>query len=239
MRNMIAIVRKELRAYFVSPVAYVVIAAYLLMSGIFFAILLTAPTGAATANLDIVFGNVPVVLLIVAPALTMRLLAEEQRSGTVELLLTAPVRDWEVVIGKYLASLVLYLIPVAMTMTYIVILKRYASPDMGPMLGGYLGIVLFGAAFLAVGMLATALTQNQVVAALISIAVLLALWLINAFAGAVQGPLSSALQYLSIISHYSEFYSGVIDTRHVAYYLSVIVVSLFLSVRVLETRRWT
>ena len=239
MGNMIAIMRKELRTYFVSPVAYVVIAAYLLMCGIFFAILLTAPTGAAESRLDIVFGNVPVVLLIVAPALTMRLLAEEQKSGTIELLLTSPVRDWEVVVGKYLSSLVLYAIPVVVTMIYIVILKRYSSPDLGPMLGGFLGIFLLGAAFLAVGMLATALTQNQVVAALISIAVLLALWLINAFASAVQAPLSSVLQYLSIISHYSEFYSGVIDTRHVVYYLSVIVVSLFLSVRVLETRRWT
>jgi len=239
MGNMIAIMRKELRTYFVSPVAYVVIAAYLLMCGIFFAILLTAPTGAAESSLNIVFGNVPVVLLIVAPALTMRLLAEEQKSGTVELLLTSPVRDWEVVVGKYLASVVLYLVPVVTTMLYILILKRYSSPDLGPMLGGYLGIVLLGAAFLAVGMLATALTQNQVVAALISIAILLALWLINAFAGAVQGPLSSVLEYLSVISHYSEFYSGVIDTRHVVYYLSVIVVSLFLSVRVLETRRWT
>ncbi len=239
MGNMIAIMRKELRTYFVSPVAYVVIAAYLLMSGIFFAILLTAPTGAAESRLDIVFGNVPVVLLIVAPALTMRLLAEEQKSGTIELLLTSPVRDWEVVVGKYLASLVLYLIPVAMTLIYVVILRRYSSPDLGPMLGGYLGIVLFGAAFLSVGMLATTLTQNQVIAALISIALLLALWLINAFANVVQGPISSALQYLSIISHYNEFYSGVIDTRHVIYYLSVIAVSIFLSVRVLETRRWT
>lgn len=239
MLNMIAILRKELRTYFVSPVAYVVIAAYLVMSGVFFAIMLTAPTGQAEASLSIVFGNVAVILLIVAPALTMRLLAEEQKSGTVELLLTSPVRDWEVVLGKYLASLVLYLIPLALTLLYVFILKRYGNPDMGPIIAGYVGLILFGAAFLAVGVFASSLTQNQVVAAVVAVAVLLGLWLVNAFASAARAPVSDILNYLSIISHYQEFYSGVIDSKDVVYYLAVIAVSLFLSVRVLETRRWT
>jgi ABC-2 type transport system permease protein len=239
MRNMIAILRKELRTYFVSPVAYVVIAAYLLMSGVFFAILVTAQAGAAEASLAIVFNNVAVILLLVAPALTMRLLAEEQKSGTIELLLTSPVRDWEVIVGKYLASLALLLIPVAITLVYALVLKRYGAPDLGPMIGGYVGLILFGAAFLAVGVLATSLTQNQVVAALIAVAILLGLWLINAFAGSATGRVSTVLNYLSIISHYNEFSQGVIDTRDVVYYLSVIAISLFLSVRVLETRRWT
>ena len=239
MSNMIAILRKELRTYFVSPVAYVVIAAFLVIAGVFFAILVMAQAGTAEASLSIVFSNVAVILLIIAPALTMRLLAEEQKSGTVELLLTSPVQDWEVVLGKYFASLVLFLVPVALTLIYPLVLKRYGTPDAGPIIGGYVGLILFGAAFLAVGMLATSLTQNQVVAALVAVAVLLGLWLIGAFAGSARPPVSTVLSYLSVITHYSEFSRGMIDTRDVAYYLSTIAIALFLSVRALETRRWT
>ena len=239
MRNMLAIMRKELRTYFVSPVAYVAIAAFLVMAGVFFALLVTAQPGTVEASLAIVFGNVSVVLLIVAPALTMRLLAEEQKSGTIELLLTSPVQDWEVVIGKYLASLVLFLVPVALTLIYPVIIMRYGTPDMGPMLGGYIGMILFGAAFLSVGVLASSLTQNQVVAALVSVAILLGLWLIGAFSGSARPPVSDVLSYLSIITHYSDFSRGLIDTRDIVYYLCVIAVSLFVSVRALETRRWS
>jgi ABC-2 type transport system permease protein len=239
MQNMIAVLRKELRTYFVSPVAYVVIAAYLVMSGVFFAILVLAQPGSVEASLSIVFSNVAVVLLLVAPALTMRLVAEEQRSGTIELLLTAPIQDWEIIVGKYLASVALFLIPVALTLIYPFVILHYGTPDIGPMIGGYVGLVLFGAAFLAVGMLATSLTQNQVVAALVAVAILLGLWLIGAFASSTRAPVSTVLNYLSIITHYNEFSRGLIDTRDVVYYLSVIVISLFLSVRVLETRRWT
>jgi ABC-2 type transport system permease protein len=228
-----------LRTYFVAPVAYVAIAAFLVMSGVFFALLVTAQPGSVEASLAIVFGNVSVVLLIVAPALTMRLLAEEQKSGTIELLLTSPVQDWEVVIGKYLASLVLFLIPVALTLIYPVIIMRYGTPDMGPMIGGYIGMILFGAAFLSVGVLASSLTQNQVVAALVSVAILLGLWLIGAFSGSARPPVSDVLGYLSIITHYGDFSRGLIDTRDIVYYLCVIAVSLFVSVRALETRRWS
>lgn len=239
MRNMIAILRKELRTYFVSPVAYVAIAAYLVLSGVFFALLVTAQPGTVEASLGIVFGNVSVVLLIVAPALTMRLLAEEQKSGTIELLLTSPVQDWEVVVGKYLSSLILFLIAVALTLIYPLVVMRYGTPDVGPMIGGYIGMILFGAAFLAVGIMASSLTQNQVVAALVSVAILLGLWLIGAFSGSARPPVSDVLSYLSIITHYGDFSRGLIDTRDIVYYLSVIVVSLFISVRALETRRWT
>jgi ABC-2 type transport system permease protein len=237
--NMIAILRKEMRAYFVSPIAYVVIAAFLLMCGVFFAILALAQPGSVDASMGIVFGNATVVLLIVAPALTMRLVAEEQKSGTIELLLTAPVRDWEVVIGKYLASLILFLIAIALTLFYPLVLKRYGTPDTGPIIGGYIGLILFGAAFLSVGVLASALTQNQVISALVAVAILLGLWLIGAFADSARPPVSDVLNYLSIISHYNDFEQGLIDTKDIVYYLSVIAVALFLAVRTLETRRWT
>ena len=236
--NTIAILRKELRSYFVSPVAYVVVAAFLLLAGVFFSILITAQPGTAEASMAIVFGNVTVVLLLVAPALTMRLLAEEQKSGTIEVLLTSPVRDWEVVIGKYLASLVLFVIGVTLTLIFPLLLKRYGNPDMGPIVGGYVGLLLFGAAFLAVGVMASSLAQNQVVAALIAVAILLGLWLVGAFANTARPPISDALLYLSVITHYSDFQTGVIDTKDIVYYLSVIAIALFLAVRSLESRRW-
>ena len=239
MLNMLSIMRKELRTYFASPVAYVVIAVFVFICAYLFAIPVTAPAGSAEASMSIVFGNVAVILLLIAPALTMRLVAEEQRSGTIELLLTSPVQDWEVIVGKYLASLVLFLIAVAMTVVFPVVMLRYGNPDSGPIIGGYVGLVLFGAAFLAVGVMASALTQNQVIAALVAVVLLLALWLISAFANAFRPPISDALNYLSVINHYSDFGRGVIDSKDIIYYLSVIVVALFLATRTLETRRWT
>jgi len=185
-----------------------------------------------------VLGSAPVILLLLAPALTMRLLAEETRSGTMELVLTSPVRDGEVVLGKYLASLLLFLFMLALTLVYVVVLLRFGNPDRGVLVSSYVGAALFGAAFLAVGVLASALTQNQIVAAVISLATLLALWLIDIFASLTRGVLADVLSYLSIIARYNDFMRGVISSQNVIYYLSVIAVALFLATRALETRRW-
>jgi len=238
MRNVLAITGKELRAYFVSPVAYVVTAGFLLIMGIFFAFVIMQPLGSQTASLEPVLGSAPVILLLLAPALTMRLLAEETRSGTMELVLTSPVRDGEVVLGKYLASLLLFLFMLALTLVYVVVLLRFGNPDRGVLVSSYVGAALFGAAFLAVGVLASALTQNQIVAAVISLATLLALWLIDIFASLTRGVLADVLSYLSIIARYNDFMRGVISSQNVIYYLSVIAVALFLATRALETRRW-
>jgi ABC-2 type transport system permease protein len=239
MRNVLAITGKELRTYFVSPVAYVVTAGFLLMMGIFFAafVIMQAPYS-QNVSLGPVLGNAPIILLLLAPALTMRLLAEETRSGTMELMLTSPVRDGEVVLGKYLASLLFFLFMLALTLVYPLVLMRFGNPDRGLFLSSYLGAALFGAAFLAVGVLASALTQNQIVAAVISLATLLALWLIDMFATLTRGPLADILNYLSIIARYNDFLRGVISSQSVIYYLSVIAVALFLATRALETRRW-
>jgi len=196
------------------------------------------PLGSQTVSLEPVLGSAPVILLLLAPALTMRLLAEETRSGTMELVLTAPVRDGEVVLGKYLASLIFFLFMLALTLVYAVVLLRFGNPDRGVLVSSYVGAALFGAAFLAVGVLASALTQNQIVAAVISLAILLALWLINIFAGLTRGVLADILNYLSIITRYNDFLRGVISSQNVIYYLSVIAVALFLATRALETRRW-
>lgn len=253
--NVLNVAARELRSYFASPIAYMTIFGFLVITGIFFAsyaavfmdpraLMYNIP-----ATMDAILSNLVIVLLLIAPALTMRLLAEEQRSGTIELLMTAPLRDWQVVLGKYLAAFALYLIMLALTLYYPVILLVFGSPDVGVMVTSYVGAILLGAAFLAVGVLASALTRNQIVAAVLALGTLLFLWLIEVFApllptdltlplaGGALNP-AEALQNLSIIHHYFDFTKGIVDTRHVLYYLSVVAICLFLATRVLEIRRW-
>jgi len=235
VRNVTTIAGRELHSYFSSPIFYVVTALFLAISGYFFSLILFFTR---EASLEILFANLGVILLLISPALTMRLLAEEERSGTIELLLTSPVRDWEVIAGKYLASLALFAIMLLLTLDFPLILERFGQPDRGPMLTGYLGIFLVGAAYLSIGVLTSAMTQNQVVAAMTAFALLLILWLADTAAGLTGGALSSVLSYVSLARHFPDFTQGVIDTSHIVYYLSVILAALFLATRVLETRRW-
>jgi ABC-2 type transport system permease protein len=240
MNNTLAIAKRELNAYFASPVAYVVTAAFLVIMGLFFSyIVVSVPAQYRTADLGPMMSSVPVILLLLAPALTMRLLSEEQRSGTIELLLTAPVSDWEVVLGKFLASLVLYLTMLAFTLYYPLVLMVFGNPDKGILLSSYLGVVLIGAAFLSIGLLASSLTQNQVVAAVISLGVILVLWLVSFLSSAFPGAPQEVISYLSVITHYDNFIKGIVSTKDVIYYLSVTATALFLAVRSLETRRWS
>jgi ABC-2 type transport system permease protein len=235
MLNALTIARKELTTYFVSPVAYVVTAFFLVVAGFFFYFILYFSREASLRGL---FSNVAIVLLFVGPGLTMRLLAEEQRMGTIELLLTAPVRDWEVVVGKFIASLAFYMFMLALTILYPIILMRFGNPDIGPILSGYLGMLLLGATFLAAGVLTSSLTQNQVVAFIIAFAILLILWLADVAGNAIGGQVGNILNYLSIVAHFDDFTKGVIDTSHLIYYLSLIAAFLFLATRVMEARRW-
>jgi len=238
MRSTLAIASKELRTYLASPMAYVVTALFLFMSGLFgFASDLTSTQ---LARLDGFFEFASFLLVLLAPILTMRLLAEEQKLGTLELLLTAPVRDHEVVLGKFLASVGILAAMLLTTFYYPVLLLFFAHPDIGPMLSGYFGLLLLGAALLAVGVLASSLTSNQIVAAVLGIGILLAFsfaHLILAFAQSVPGA-ADLLTYLSLSTHFTDFVRGVIDTKAVVYYLSFIAVTLFFTVRSLETRRW-
>jgi len=252
--NVLNVAARELRSYFASPVAYMTIFGFLVITGIFFtayAVNFMNPQALMydiPATMDPILRNLTIVLLLVAPALTMRLLAEEQRAGTIELLMTAPLRDWQVVLGKYLAALALYLAMLALTLYYPLILMAFGSPDVGVMVTSYVGAILIGAAFLAVGVLASAVTRNQIIAAVLSLGILLFLWLIEVFAPLVPSDISlpfggtlnpsEALQNLSIIYHYFDFTKGIVDTRHVLYYLSIVAVCLFLATRVLEIRRW-
>jgi ABC-2 type transport system permease protein len=237
MKNIYHIAKRELQSYLASPIAYVVSAAFLLMMGLLFYLILFF-SHEATIRYLLESGFTYIFLTILALGLTMRLLAEEQRMGTIELLLTAPVRDWEVVVGKYLGSLGVFLGTAALSLYFPLVLILIGNPDRGLILSGYLGFLLLGAALLAIGVLASSLTQNQAIAVLAGMAMVIALWLVR-YLGDFAGPaLSDFLSQLSIFSHYEDFTKGVIDTANLAYYLSVIAACLFLATRAVETRRW-
>ena len=237
MRNVWTITSRELNSYFVSPVAYVVSAAFLLISGVLFSLILNSTMDASLRG---TFSNITFILILIAPILTMKLLAEEQRMGTLELLLTSPVHDWQVVVGKFLGSLILFAVMLlAPTLLYVVMLTAFGKPDYGPIFSSYLGVLLLGGAFLSIGVLSSSLTQNQVVAGFLGIVFLLLLWISDAMSRIVGGgAVGDALTYLSITQHYNNFLQGVINTQDLIYPLSVIVVALFIATQVLQTRRW-
>jgi len=233
LRNTLAIASKEIRGYFTSPIAYVVTAVFLVVTGYFFAADLL---NRQMANLRGFLSPGSFVLILVAPLLTMRLFAEEQKMGTLELLLTNPVRDIEVVLGKYLASLVTLAVMLALTLYYPILLSIFGDPDAGPIATGYLGMFLLGAAIMAVGLLASSVTANQIVAAVLGLGILILLWVMGSLN--MTGAVGKVLEYLSLPGHFSDFTFGVIDTRNVIYYLSVAAAFVFLTARSLEMRRW-
>lgn len=235
MKNTWLVARRELGSYFASPVAYAVTAVFLLVMGFFFGFLLYY---SREATLRYVFYNLTTILLLIGPALTMRLLAEERKSGTLELLLTAPVRDGEVVLGKYAAALILWALMLLLTLVYPLLLHTFGNPDPGPMATGYLGTFMLGAAIIALGVLASAVTSSQIIAALVAFGLSLLLWLADAVQGLVTGTLGNFFAYLSLSTHYVDFTKGIIDTKDVVYYITVIVAALFVATRTLESRRW-
>jgi ABC-2 type transport system permease protein len=248
------IFKKEMRLYFTSPVAYVIVTIFLLIAGYFFysifafftmASMQSAMNPAMGRELNVtdsvlrpLFSNISVILLLLMPMVTMRLFAEERRSGTIELLLTYPVRDGAVLVGKYLAALALYAMMLFLTLLYPGIVSYFARLDWGPVLTGYLGLLLLGSTFLAVGVFASSLTENQIVASIISFGILLIFWILGWSADYAGGAWGKVLSDLSIIEHFDNFGKGVIETKDVIYYLNFTVLALFLTLRSLETRRW-
>ena len=235
-RNTLAIAWRETKAYFTTPTAYVVASMFLVLTGIFFVRDINEPFAEATVRGFVNWASF--FTLFLAPVLTMRLLAEEQKLGTLELLLTAPVRDWEVVVGKYIASVGLYAATVALTLYYVLLLYWFGEPDSGPILSSYLGVLLHGAAALAVGLMASSLSANQIISAMVSVAVLLTLSFIDEVAEIVSGTAQDVLFGLSMNDHLLDFRRGIVDTSAVVYYISIAAVFLFLTIRSLETRRW-
>jgi ABC-2 type transport system permease protein len=233
--NTFVIAKREIAAFFVSPIAYLVGAAFLFITGLFF--VFTVVIG-KLATLAQVFQVISVILLFVAPILTMRLLSEETRSGTLELLMTAPVRDWEVVLGKFVATFLFFVAMLAPTFYYLFLLTRFDNPDIPVTLSGYLGIILLGATLISFGLLTSAMSANQIVSAVLGIALSLTFWLVGGLANTVQGFPGILLTYLSIQEHFFDFVWGLISSSNIVYFLSVTAVSLFLATRVLEVRRW-
>ena len=234
--NTFNIAWKETKLYFGTPAAYIVGAMFLGLTGVFFVADVTAPFAEAGVRGIVDWASFFVIFL--APLLTMRLLAEEQKLGTLELLLTSPVRDWEVVLGKYIASFLILAAILAVTLYYVVLLYSFGDPDTGPVLSGYLGLLLYGAAALAIGLLGSSLSSNQIVAAVVGIAILLMLSFVNLIADIVTGVASEVFNGMSMNEHIVDFSRGVIDTSSVVFFLSLTAIFLFLTIRSLETRRW-
>ena len=236
MRTVQAVAWKEIQIYFGGPTAYIVGLIFLGLTGFFFA--QDLESAFPEASLGSFFQWAPLLLILMAPTLTMRLLAEEQKLGTIELLLTSPVRDWEVVLGKYLASLVFLLATLSLTLFYTLLLAVFANPDPGPIYSGYLGLVLLAAVGLSVGMLTTTLTSNQIVAAVVAMGILLALYFVGVASGVAGGVGSTVINEIGLDSHFEDFAKGIIDTKHIVYFVSLTIFFLFLTVRALESRRW-
>jgi len=235
MSKIALIAYRDLKSYFASWMAYLVGAGYLFIAGYIFYVILVS---SRQADMRWSFHNMAVTLLFVCPLLTMRLLAEERRSGTIELLLTSPVTDLQVVVGKFLAAVGLLAILLAATVHFPLILVQYGSPDSGPLVSGYLGLLLVGASFMAVGILASAVTESQVVAGFLSFGALLLFWIIGWGADQATSTVGETLRQLSLLNHFDDLAKGVIDTKDIIFYLSFIAVMLFAAVRALESRRW-
>lgn len=252
MRNIIAIADKELRSYFASPIAYIIIGLFSLLFGWFFYMYLTVFVrqseqmmqfggGAANINQQMIAGvllNSSVIILFVMPMITMRTYSEEKRSGTIELLLTSPITDLQIILGKFFGAFGLYVAMLLVTMLYMGILFYFGNPEWRPIVAGYLGLLLLGGCFISAGLLISSTTKNQIVAGIATFAVFLMLWVIS-WIGESSGPTTQAIvSYLSITEHFDDFARGIIDTKHVVYYLSFITFGLFLTAKSVDSERW-
>lgn len=251
--NAITICRKELGTYFRSPIAYGVMAFFALVTGYFFyagvAVYLAQAIRSSMMGQSIpmnvdemvvrnVLGNTAVVGLFLIPMITMRLFAEEKRTGTIELLVTSPIHDLEIIVGKWMAAMILYMAMLAITFLNLSVLFAYGKPDWRPMLVGYLGLILMGGSLLSLGTFVSTWTKNQIVAGTAGFGICLMLWVLewaSSFSSSVGGRIAG---YLSVLSHFDSFSRGVLDSKDIIYYFSMIVFGLFLTARSMESMRW-
>jgi ABC-2 type transport system permease protein len=253
MRNALIIWRKEMGSYFVSPIAYLLITMFALIFGFFFWNALgyfiklgmesqmrgqSYPLNLNEEVIRPLLSNASVIGLFFIPMITMRLFAEEKRSGTIELLATSPIRDMEIIAGKWLAALTIYAVMLGVTGLNLAFLFRYGKPDWKPLAIGYLGLLLQAGALLAVGTFISTLTKNQIIAGAATFGVCLLLWVLGWTGGFETASWTKVLSYMSVIVHFESFAKGVLDTKDVVYYLSVIFLGLFFTGRSLESLRW-
>jgi len=253
MRNTLAIARKELRSYFTSPIGYIAVGVFALLYGYFYVAMLDYFVrqsmqagqfgGPQTMNVNQMMirpllQNVTILLHFVMPMITMRAYAEEKRSGTIELLLTSPLSDAEIILGKFLGALLLWCVMLAVSLLHLALLYAYGRPEWKPIVTAYLGLVLMGGCFISVGLFISSLTKNQIVAAVVTFAVFLFLWIIT-WIGSFSGPtVDKVTQYLSIVDQFDDFAKGVIDTSHLIYYVRFIGFGLFLTAKSVDSERW-
>lgn len=235
MQPVLTIARREFGAYFKSPIAYIVLSVFLLLSGFFFFNQLYMR---GNASMEPFFDNMPLLFLFFGPAIAMRLLAEERGSGTIEMLLTMPVTDWEVVLGKYLGALGLFAVGLALTLPFAVTVARLGPLDWGPTIGGYLGTLLLGGTYLAIGLFASAMTKSQIVAFIVGLAICFALFVLGQFVSSAGPTVGRIVEYISPQFHFAAIQRGVVELRSIVYYLSTITVVLLFTVQVLEARKW-
>lgn len=238
MRIIATLAQRELAAAFFSPIAYFVLALFLALSGFFFESRVFTPGGPATLR-DLFEGLIPLILFFTLPVVTMRLMSEELRSGTIESLMTAPVTDVQVILGKYLGVMIFYLVMLATTLAHWAIVALYGDTDFFGTLTGYFGLLLLGSLYISVGLFFSTCTKNQVIAALATLVVLgsFAYLPILVFER-VSGTLRAVVQHAHILAHYDDFARGLIDLNHVIFFVAGTALFLFLSVRVLESKRW-
>lgn len=235
MSPALVISRREIRTYFNSPVAYIVVPVFLVITGYLF---FTQLFLEKQADMRGFFNIMPLMFMFLIPAITMRLLADEKSSGTLELLITMPVRDWEVVVGKFLAAMALLCTAIGLTVVFALTVKSLGPLDRGPTIGGYVGLVLMGGAYVAIGVMASSLTRNSIVSFIVAFAISFALYLLGRLTQFLPESLQKLVAYLSIDGHFDNIGRGVIDTRDVIYYLSVMGVCLLVATLSLESRRW-
>ena len=260
MRNYLAMIAKELHNLFVSPIAYVLIGVFFALTGYFFYMILanvidftlqqsfqaqqfgtsTPPFDASAAIMRGFFGVLSTLLLFLVPVMTMGVLAEEKKRGTIELLLTSPLTHLQLILGKFTALVVLLLVMLVPTIFNSLLLYFLSepAPPLAPMMVGYLGAFLLGGALLAIGLFVSSLTENQIIAAVITFGVFIVLWVIDATAGTGTTLTSETIRYLSILNHYDDFTKGVLDSQHLVFYLSFIFLGLFLTSVSLDSSNW-
>src|SRR5215203_1782574 len=253
MRNVMAIAGRELRSYFASPIAYVVIGFFALVFGYMYVGVknwfvqqgMQMGMGGGPQSLNInqqmirpLLLNLTVVFLFLLPLITMRTYSAEKRSGTIELLLTSPITDLEIILGKFFGAMLLYAAMLAITTIHIGVLFVFGNPEWKPIATGYLGLLLMGGCFLSLGLFISSLTKNQIVAGIATFAVFLMLWVISWISTFVGPTMQGILGYLSLTEHFDDFAKGIIDTKHVIYYLSFMAFGLFLTAKSVDSERW-
>ncbi|HXJ22599.1 MAG TPA: ABC transporter permease subunit [Polyangia bacterium] len=235
MSPALVISRREIRTYFNSAVAYIVVTVFTVLTGYLF---FTQLFVEKQADMRGFFNIMPLLFMFMVPAITMRLLADEKSTGTLELLITMPVRDWEVVVGKFLAAMALLCTAIGLTLVFALTVKGLGPLDRGPTIGGYLGLVLMGGAYVSIGVMASSLTRNSIVSFIVAFAISFGLYLMGRLTQFLPQSWQGLVAYLSIDGHFENIGRGVIDTRDLIYYFSVIGVGLLVATLSLESRRW-